>query len=151
MTVGKSTVGRVLAQRLGLPFVDLDQRVEELAGASVARIFDDRGEARFRELEAQAVGDLLAEPDAVVALGGGTLHHGDNLERLRARYPIVVLDLPWEQLERRLQRQSQRPLAAQAHTLWTQRRPLFARAGLTVDVTGLDPHAAADAVLAALC
>lgn len=151
MAVGKSTVGKVLAQRLGLPFVDLDERVEELAGASVPEIFATSGEVGFRAMESLAVDRLLTEPDAVVALGGGTLHHGDNLDRLRARYPIVVLDLPWEQIELRLQRQSARPLASRAHALWAERQPLYARAGRRVDLNGLDPHAAADAVLAALC
>lgn len=150
MTVGKTTVGRILAQRLVLPFVDVDQRVEEAAGESVSQVFALRGEAAFRVLEAEAVEQILREPDAVVALGGGTLVQPGLAKRLSSRFPIVVLDLPWEVVQRRLAAVGDRPLSGDAHRLWEMRREAYAAAGCVVDVDGLDPHAAADAVLAAL-
>lgn len=147
MGSGKSTVGALLAERLGLPFVDLDRAVEEEAGATVEVVFQREGEVGFRQREARVLRALLDGPDAVLALGGGTLHHGDNLDRLRERSRVVVLDLPWEELAPRLARQGGRPLAGQGQALWTARREGYRAAGLLVDVGGLTPEAAVSAVL----
>lgn len=147
MASGKTTVGRLVAAGLGLPFVDLDALVEETAGQSVPQLFAGEGEQAFRRREAAAVDQVLSGPEVVVALGGGTLHHGDNLQRLRGRFRIVVLDLPWDELAPRLSDPRGRPLAAQAQPLWQARRPGYLGAGVVVDVSGLGPQAAADAVL----
>lgn len=151
MAAGKSTVGRVVARRLGLSFVDLDRRIEAAAGRTIVQIFDDEGEAGFRRREAQALERVLAGPDVVLALGGGTLHHGDNARAIAARFPVVVLDLVWSQLDERLRADSGRPLSGQARGLWEARRPGYLEAGDVVDITGLGPEAAADAVLEHLC
>ncbi|MCK6504629.1 shikimate kinase [Myxococcota bacterium] len=150
MATGKSTVGPLVAARLGVPFVDLDRAVEGAAGASVGELFAREGEAAFRARETRALREILAGPDVVLALGGGTLHHGDNLERLRARYRVVVLDLPWEDLAPRLDRGAGRPLAGGGRALWEQRRPGDLRAGTPVDVRGLAPDEVATAVLECL-
>ncbi|MDQ4125487.1 MAG: shikimate kinase, partial [Actinomycetota bacterium] len=84
MGAGKSTVGRALAQRLRLPFVDVDAVVEARAGASIRELFEREGEAAFRRLEGEATRETLRGPDAVVALGGGAL--GD---------PAVTTALEW--------------------------------------------------------
>ena len=74
MGVGKSTVGPLVAERLGLPFVDLDQEIERTANATVAALFARDGEPGFRVLETRVLEAVVAGPPAVVALGGGTLH-----------------------------------------------------------------------------
>jgi len=152
MGVGKSTVGPILARRLGLPFLDLDLAVACAAGRSVAEIFAEEGEAGFREREAAAVSRACLGAPCVLALGGGTLHSADNLARLRARFKLIILHLSWSELEPRLASLSgeDRPLLTRSRGLYQARQAGYAAAGTLVDVTGLGPDAAADAVMAAL-
>lgn len=85
MGCGKSTLGRKLARRLGVPFFDTDTLVEQREGASVCDIFRYEGESRFRELEREAVETILAQvPVCVVSTGGGLPVWGDNMERMNA-------------------------------------------------------------------
>jgi shikimate kinase len=70
---GKSTVGRILAQRIGLPFVDADGELEARAGKSIRAIFEDEGEGAFRDLEEQVLADLTGRAPAVLATGGGSI------------------------------------------------------------------------------
>jgi len=91
MATGKTEVGRLLARRLGRPFVDTDGLVETAARCSVAQIFAGDGEAYFRRLERDAVEEACAVPDAVIATGGGTLLDPDNRRRLVGAGPVVCL------------------------------------------------------------
>ena len=150
MGTGKTSIGTAVARRLGLPFVDLDQQVEAQAGRSVARIFAEEGEAGFRAREAAVVRSLVEGEDRVIALGGGTLHHGDNARQLAERFPVIVLELAWPEIAARLAGDVTRPLAADARALWEQRRPGYRAVGIPVDVTGLSVDAACDRVLEVL-
>lgn len=89
---GKSTVGRLLARKLGREFRDLDQAIEESAGMTIARIFADEGETGFREREARALAALASRPEgAVIATGGGVILSGANVSVLRASGTVVWL------------------------------------------------------------
>lgn len=111
MASGKSTLGKRLAQELQLPFVDLDEAIEEKAGAKVAAIIKAKGELHFRKLESQTLQEVLSNfAEGVFALGGGTPVFFDHMELLGAHGQTVFLDVPISELARRLKGDLQRPL-----------------------------------------
>ena len=91
MAVGKTTVGRFLAEELGMSFFDTDRVVEENAGADIAWIFDVEGEAGFREREAHVVDDLTAREGVVLATGGGVVLREENRRHLAAKAGALKL------------------------------------------------------------
>ncbi len=144
MGVGKSTVGPLLAARLGRDFVDTDLEIERRTGRAVADIFDRDGEAAFRRLEAEAVEAASSEP-AVIALGGGAIVQPGALERLCGRGDLVYLRASAELLLERIGDPSNRPLlaglgeaecAARLRSLLDERRPFYERARFQIDAEG---------------
>jgi shikimate kinase len=146
MGSGKTTVGRLLAGRLGIPFVDLDGEIERRAGMTVREIFDRHGEPAFRSLEAEALAAAAALPDAVVATGGGTMAFEANFRLIRASGLSVWLHPPFAAIVTRIggAGKSDRPLfrnETQALALYQERLPAYRRADVTVDVTaGEEPE-----------
>ncbi|HYX54448.1 MAG TPA: shikimate kinase [Candidatus Limnocylindrales bacterium] len=137
MGAGKTSAGKALAAHLGWRFQDLDDLIEAREGARIATLFTERGEAGFRDAEAQALEHLLqdaaSQSDLVVALGGGTFVQPRNrvlLERYGA--VTVLLDAPAEELRRRCQAEDRiRPLAGDEERfleLYVERQPAYARA-----------------------
>lgn len=111
MGCGKTTVGKVLARRLAWRFVDMDHFIEQRAGKTVSQIFDELGEPAFRAMERDAVRLLSSEPRLVIATGGGVLTFPENVELFhKAGCPIVLLDVSPEEVARRLQGDTSRPL-----------------------------------------
>lgn len=110
MGAGKTTVGRALALRLGRRLVDTDDEIERWVGRSVAEIFATRGEEAFRGYEAVVVRELSAVPDLVLALGGGTVMDDGPVADLTLTGVLVHLDVPVEELARRVGDGSGRPL-----------------------------------------
>jgi shikimate kinase len=149
MGAGKSTVGRVLAERLGWMFEDLDDRVEQREKQTVAEIFRNGGEAEFRRVEHEALKELLQGlrngSKKVIALGGGAFLQQSNTSLLEAaNLPTVFLDAEVEELLTRCQRQSEsqgteRPLLGspeQFRNLYENRRPHYLRASLRQTTEG---------------
>ena len=152
MGAGKSTVGRLLAAKLGLPFTDSDQVIEERAGKPVRRIFADDGEPAFRLLEHQVIADLLAGPDAVLALGGGAASH-PGTRSLLAAVPVVYLRVGYAEALVRVGGDQGRPMLARPDvaSLYAEREPVYASvASLTVDTEGQSPEEIVLEVLAGL-
>lgn len=110
MAVGKSTVGRVLAQALGAEFFDTDHVIEERAGADIAWIFDVEGEQGFRDREEHIIEEFTQRRGIVLATGGGVVLRAANRKALAARGVVVHLDSPLERLVERTQRDKKRPL-----------------------------------------
>jgi shikimate kinase len=156
MGAGKTVIGRGLADRLGIPFLDTDAAIVEAEGP-ITSIFEARGESGFRALEAQVVVrelDALARTPRVLALGGGAVLSDDVRRALRRAPHVVWLTAPRELLWARVAGEATRPLARDEESfsaLLRAREPLYREvAGVTVDTSALDPGAAVDAVLAAL-
>lgn len=138
---GKSTVGPELAERLGVPYVELDAEIERAAGKTVREIFGDEGEARFRELEAAALVEAATRDPSVVSCGGGVVLEPANRVTLRATGEVVFLAVPLEVLRQRVRPAAERPLIREAgdlERLFREREPLYREfAGHVVDASGV--------------
>lgn len=138
---GKTTVGELLARKLGGTLRDTDEDVERVAGKPISEIFIDDGEAAFRALERAAVVAALDDHDGVVALGGGTVIDSDTRTRL-FEHRVVFLDVGLADAASRVGLNRDRPLLlgnprAQLKKLLDQRRPLYEEvATITVDTSG---------------
>ena len=110
MGAGKTTVGKLLADELGLEFLDTDREIEERTGADIAWIFDVEGEAGFRKREAAMLDELTARTGVLIATGGGIVLLEDNRKRLVSRGTVVYLDAPLDQQVERTNRDRNRPL-----------------------------------------
>lgn len=153
---GKSTVGKCLARRLEVPFVELDQRVEELAGLSLAQLFDMDGAEVFRRFEAEALERVLSEGERLVlATGGSLVTSATTFARLRDTCLTVWLRAEPEEHHRRVLRQGdlrpmrERPRAMEElRAILARREPLYARCALTVDTAGRTPEEIVERILA---
>jgi len=139
MGAGKSSVGRRLAARLNIPFVDADAEIEKAAGMSIADIFARHGEADFRSGEARVIARLLDGGPQVLATGGGAFVNADTRNAIRAKGVSVWLSADVEVLMRRTsKRRNERPLLQTAdpaetlRRLLAEREPIYAQADLTI-------------------
>ena len=114
---GKSTVGRQLARRLGLQFVDSDHVIEQRIGCSIREFFEREGEAPFRDLEALVIDELTLGLPCVLATGGGAVLRDANRQHLRERMQVVYLHSAPEEVFRRLRHDVNRPLLQVANPL----------------------------------
>jgi shikimate kinase len=140
MGAGKTTVGRLLARRLKLRFLDSDHEIERRCGAAVPLIFDIEGEDGFRARESAVLAELTALEGVVLATGGGAVLAEDNRRRLAACGAVVYLRAQPEDLYERVRQDRNRPLLATAdplarlRTLYLERDPLYRSvADLVVD------------------
>ena len=138
MGVGKSTIGRRLAKRLGLPFVDSDSEIEDASGLSAAEVFERYGEKDFRDGERRLVARLIEGEVRVIATGGGAYVDPRTRQLLNERAITIWLDAPIEVLAERTARRDTRPLLRNANPRQTlerlseERRPSYAQAHIHV-------------------
>jgi shikimate kinase len=133
MGSGKSTIGRIVAQKLGFPFIDLDKEIELKMSDSIAEIFDRHGEFYFRHQERELLQRIVSDP-MVMATGGGCFIH--NRDWMLKNGVVVFLDVPFEDLVRRLGADPSRPLWKNALNLYTERYEHYKQANFIVDASG---------------
>jgi len=156
MGAGKSSIGRRLAQRLGLPFIDADSEIEAAADATIEEIFQRHGEAAFRDGERRVIARILDGPIHVLATGGGAFMDASTRALLRARAISLWLRADIELMLARVGRRSNRPLLksgeprAVLEQLIAQRYPIYAQADITVDSVDGPPEATLERVMAVL-
>jgi len=139
MGVGKSSIGRRLGMRLGVPFVDADAEIEKAAGMSIADMFARHGEASFRSGEARVIARLLEDGPQVLATGGGAVMNRDTQAAIKVKGVSIWLKAEFDVLMRRInKRKGERPLlqtadpGATLRQLLAEREPFYAQADLTV-------------------
>lgn len=151
---GKSTIGKLLAGRLELAFVDTDEIIGERVGKTITEIFDQVGQAGFRELETAVVAAVAARDNAVIAAGGGVVLRPENIALLKRRGKLVWLQAPpevlWQRIEADPRTARTRPNLtsagglAEIQRLLALRAPLYRQAAdFTLDVSSLDVEHAA--------
>lgn len=144
MGAGKSTIGRLLAAKLGFGFLDTDQVIEERTGADIAWIFDVEGESGFRDRESQALSDVVLVADAVIATGGGIVLRPENQELLEAHSAVIYLKASISQLIARTAKDKKRPLLQvddpeqKIRALVEEREPLYQR--VATHIVSTDGH-----------
>lgn len=156
MGAGKSSIGRRVAQRLGLPFVDADTEIEAAAGCTIKEIFDRFGQAAFRDGERRIIQRLLERPPHVLATGGGAFMDPDTRACIKRAAVSVWLRADLDVLVRRCSRRANRPLLEQGDPreilarLMEQRHPVYAEADIVIDSADGPPESTVDQVIDAL-
>jgi shikimate kinase len=156
MGSGKSSIGRRLAARLAVPFVDADSEIEQAAGMTIAEIFERHGEPYFRAGEARVIARLLEQGPQVLATGGGSFMNADTRALIRAKAVSVWLKAELDVLMKRIKRRGDRPLlktddpAATLTALIAERYPVYAEADLTVASRDVPHESIVEEIVAAL-
>jgi shikimate kinase len=155
MACGKSTVGRMLGERIGWRFVDMDEDIESQQSSTIAKLFENLGEEEFRRIETEAirlrVRKIQAGHPMVIALGGGAFTCTENIDLLLNNGIVIWLDTPLSILTCRVEGTSHRPLArdpAKFKQLYDLRKPCYQQADYRIEVNEGDSRAAVERILA---
>ncbi|HXX08128.1 MAG TPA: shikimate kinase [Pseudolabrys sp.] len=139
MGAGKSSIGRRLAARLGIPFIDADMEIESAAGMTITEIFDKHGEPYFRAGEARVIARLLDNGPQVLATGGGSVMDPQTRALIGEKGISIWLKADIDVLLKRTKRRNDRPLAEKIKDLLPAREPLYAQANIVVQSRD-EPH-----------
>lgn len=155
MAAGKSKIGRSLAEKLKMDFVDADRLIEQDHGCSVAEIFRQYGEAHFREVERKTILQLIRDKSSVIAVGGGAFVNPQVRRSLIEEAVTIWLDTPFELLLPRLMGSQSRPLAsnrsqAELRALFDQRRETYRQAQIHIDTSDANIERIVETIVASL-
>jgi shikimate kinase len=157
MGTGKTVVGARLAERLGLPFIDLDRLIEDGAGMKVAEVFASEGEAGFRRRERELIATLAHRRDCVIATGGGAVLDPENVQHLKMGGVVVCLRADPGAILQRVGTDDRRPLLevqgrlARIRELLEMRAAAYARADLSIDTSTSNVEEVVDQIVRHLC
>ncbi|CAM3800467.1 shikimate kinase [Alkalicoccus chagannorensis] len=150
MGVGKTTVGGVLAEKLGRKLIDLDQYIEKKDGREIPAIFQESGEEAFRLLELDAVRELRTEPH-VIATGGGVVETSDVRMEMKTSGTVIFLEAPFDTLFQRIEGDETRPLTKEGQTAlkerYERRLPLYQEADVIISTENRTPRETADEII----
>lgn len=149
MGAGKTTVGGIVAERLGREFIDTDAHITEQTGVSITQIFAERGEATFRQLEAEVAQSLAARDNLVIATGGGMFLNVSNRHLLESSGLVICLKAAPDVIAERIAAEGdERPLAGDWGALYESRRPVYDAIEHQIDTDDKTPEAVAAEVIA---
>ncbi len=153
MGTGKTTVGRILAERLGYTFVDVDHEIEMEQGVTISHIFSELGEPYFRMLERDMIKALSRQEGLIISAGGGAVLDTRNVDDLGRSGPVVCLSAKPDEILKRVGGTETRPLLqvpdplAKITEMLEARAPFYARADCTIDTSGLSPQEVAGIII----
>ena len=152
MGSGKSTIGKLLSERLEVPFLDLDEEIVRKTGLSIPEIFSSLGEEKFREIERETLIGLLSKTESlVVSTGGGAPAYKDNMELINKNSISIYLKADFEKLWKRISKDSNRPLVAagkeKVRELFERRIPFYEKADIVVRTDIFTPDETVERIL----
>lgn len=153
MGAGKSTVGRILAEEMGFSYCDSDKLLEEQAGETISKIFSERGEDYFRDLESQTLEYISSKEKQVVATGGGVVQRKENWTAMKKSGITVYLKASVETMLERIKHDNSRPLLQVKNPIETARElldirtPMYEKADLMINTENCSPGKVADEIL----
>lgn len=149
MGAGKTTVGRILAEKLGYRYLDADNLIESLSGKKIAEIFSEHGEEYFRALESETIESLSRKESQVIATGGGVVMRETNWETMKRGGLTIYLKAPISAIWERIKNSKSRPLLqvgdplGTATELFEKRAPFYEKADIIIDTDNLSPDSVA--------
>jgi shikimate kinase len=153
MGTGKTTLGRMLANRTGMNFIDLDTKIEEHTGKTIAKIFDDEGEVWFRKKETEVLTEYIADSNQVFSTGGGIVLNPFNVELMKEKGILISLNANVDTLWDRLKNSTARPLLNNKNPkealkrLYQTRRGLYNNAHILIKVDDRSPEELTEEIL----
>ncbi len=151
MGSGKSTVGKILSEKLNLKFVDVDSEIEKKEKKKISEIFKEKGERYFRELEKKEIEELTKKNGIVVSTGGGLGANPENMKKMKETGTVIWLDVPLEEILKRCENDENRPLLNQPieslKKLYEERKKVYSMADVHIDTKNKTPEEIAKDIL----
>ena len=151
MGSGKSTVGKILAEKLNLEFIDIDKEIEKQTGLTIPQIFKTYGEQHFRKLERKQIENFVNKQGYVVSTGGGLGANPENMEKMKKSGYVVWLDVSLDEILKRCQNDTNRPLLNQPkdniEKLYDERKEVYQKSHIHINADGKTPEEIADEII----